>query len=322
MEALRAFKLQLSDLPEALRFIKDKETLAADWMYAFAQCEAGYDGQPLMFMHEATLLCPYARLTSRDLDDARQELDDDNFEFERRELYEYEYDLVSARFKAAVERSFPAVAESLSSNTCSLLVWIDFSDQENRQDCDAVYAYAESHHLMPEPLALKTSVPTGPGFIKKAGSIYWEYVALHNLLFSFTRNPTEALVGDKVPLGAIRKRAHTCDKTGSPYHFWTAKHRIIDLNDRRCQVIQRAAYLLVEHIIALWATLQASVRDQLAVPLRKMLTVGLQTHLEGWTAYRRDAGDLIGSPHLRLTCCGERFECRCGLVSRRWLSEA
>ncbi|KAK6396833.1 hypothetical protein LTR65_008731 [Meristemomyces frigidus] len=143
VEALREVKSELTEHVKALRFVVDKELLAVDCMYAFAECEGGWDGDPLLFMLEPVERISYARLTDQHLTDARKELSqrdgrmgqglrgaqehlgphpkltdrdfkevrerlgEKEFTFERRELYMREFDRVKARFEAAMEREFP-----------------------------------------------------------------------------------------------------------------------------------------------------------------------------------------------------------------------
>jgi len=129
VEPLRELKSELVDHPRALQFIMEKELLAADCMYALAQCEGGSGDQLLLLMCDQHLCRPYARLTDEDLEAVRLELKDQylawlnqhmkpelpddarNFVFDRRELYEHEYQLVKTRLQTAMARSFPTVSD-------------------------------------------------------------------------------------------------------------------------------------------------------------------------------------------------------------------
>lgn len=109
VEALRKLKPDLADHPKALQFVRQKEDLAADCMYAFAECVGRRPkDEPLLFMMDEFRRRPWARLTDQDLKNARQALRDEKFTWQqRREMFESEYDQVVDRFDVAMQKAFP-----------------------------------------------------------------------------------------------------------------------------------------------------------------------------------------------------------------------
>ena len=302
-----------SQFPQLAAFVKEKQLLVADFMYAFSLAEGGHDGDPLVFMQDFGMERPYYIL--------RTPYD------ERKVLSAFEYNIVTARFEAAMERTYSkmelqqstrnSVIDEKCAKSASGFTKLHWAYEAGLNDGAKLhYWYAGLANGFPEPVSFVRIQPRLPFsastsaiddldmLAQIAAKIHDHYSVLCNLLDSYIRNNIEG-PSSEYPNVAPRKRSGHNESDDRPCLFARATENV-DLSDRRCQGIQKAAWHVLMGINRLatdarwesvWSSLQPanerSAKEAVNNWLFEMLPVALRTHFEGWLIWLQSHGGVL-----------------------------